>query len=52
MAGSVKIDFDGEWSVLMYDDKGKLVDRYDVEEDNLSFTMAAIRKIWIVRDAE
>lgn len=42
MAGSVKIAYqDGEFSVLMYDEDERLVDRYDV----------AFEKFHLTRDA-
>jgi len=39
MAGSVKIGYSqGEFSVLMYDADGRLVDRYDVDFGKLHLT--------------
>ena len=42
MAGSVKIAYqDGEFSVLMYDEDERLVDRYDVNYGKLKLTRDA-----------
>jgi hypothetical protein len=42
MSGSMTLNYEaGEFSILMYDDQKRMVDRYDVDHDKFTLTRDA-----------